>query len=601
MFIDFSINEIKQKAISSTLRFPWVVLVITLCTAISCLLVLDSNFFGKSDDILKILFCLYLGIPISIGLTILKEYYFESKNKIQIEVLLILIGSLTLIYFILPKFGSRSYVFKYAQLILIAHLFVSLAPFFKITENENLNFWSYNDFLLFRIIKSAIYAMTFWIGFALAITTVNLLFKTRFYNAYEYLGIILTVQFQTWFFISGIPENIKSMNENFKYRNELRIFTQFALVPITLVYLLILYAYGFKILIQWNLPSGYIGWLVSTISVLGALTLLLIHPLRKSPDHRWVDLFWKYYFVLILPLLALLFWALSVRIYNYGITESRFVLTICGITLTLLSLYFIFNKKENIKWIPFSLMFFSVITLIGPLDATRISFNSQLDRFKNLIAKNNVTNLENLKKIQADDATSITSILYYLQSNNKDKIHTYIKNNFTWVKSDAIKTVDDKGEITTGDLIYELNKINQYDSANVNLYSILKNQSTEPFSFSKAKMFFPLDLNTYTTKKTTLKINGTDWSIFLVKDKIALSGTKTNEIFEIPLSPIFNREISKKHAGTNNNSEVLDADLSNLSFDFKDIKGTLVINTIKIQINENDRTIQELNGILLLN
>ncbi len=597
MFIDFSFVDIKEKFTKSLYRFPWVILIITLSTVLSWALIYDPNIFMDHDYMKKILFCLVLGIPISIGLTVLKEASFESKIKFQIDILIVLILTLSLIYFILPEIENRGFGFKYVQIAFIAHLFVSLAPFFKITKHENLEFWSYNYFLLFRILKSGVYALTFWIGLALAITTVNLLFKTEFSKAYGYLGVLLTLMFQTWFFIAGIPESFKSLVDNFKYPNELRIFTQFALVPITVVYLIILYAYSFKILIQWSLPSGYIGWLVSSISVLGAFTLLLIHPLRKSAEHRWVNIFWKYYFVLIIPLLGLLFLALSVRIFSYGITESRFVLTICGITLSILSFYFIFKKNENIKWIPFSLMFFSLLTLAGPLDATRLSYNSQFNRFKSLIAKNNITSFENLRKTSAEDATSLNSIIYYLQNRNGKEVETYIEDNFKWIRDPK----DPSPKNTTFALIDELYKIKPSDESNVNLYSNLKNNSSEPFSFAKAKIFFPLNLNNYVTIKHILKIKGVEWSVALVDDKVAFNNTKTEEIFEISLSSIFSYAIEEKQKVGNTYSDNLPEQFTSFAFEFKDLKGTFVINSIIIQINNKKRSIQQLEGLFLVN
>ncbi len=601
MFLDFSLNEIKQKIAQSILRFPWVILIITLCTVFSWILIYDPKIFEDYKNMTKILSCLFLGIPFSIGLTLLKETSFKSIFKFQLDVLGLLLGVLTVVFFVLPDAESSKFVYKLVQLAFIAHLFVSLAPFLRISKNENLDFWSYNYFLLFRILKANVYALTFWIGLALAIVTVNLLFKTNFTKAFGYLAIFVTVIFQTWFFVAGIPENIRTLNINFKYPNELRIFTQFALVPITVVYLIILYAYSLKILIQWNLPSGHIGWLVSSISILGAFTLLLIHPLRQSPEHKWINMFWKYYFVLILPLLGLLLWALSIRIYSYGITESRFVLMMCGLTLAALSLYFILNKHENIKWIPFSLFFISLLTVAGPLDATRISFNSQFKRFKDLVAKNNINSLDAIKNMTSLDANNLSSKIYYLRKSNLEKFESYIDENFTWLKlaQDKSLAVPDRKLIEI--LLDELSRNHPADIySGRRQYTALENKSKEPFSTAEAKEFFILNLTSHSNKKTIININSIEWSVELVGDQVGFNNTKTEEIFSISFEELFNLALKEKNKPGYNIFDTLPKENTSYQFAFKGLKGTLILNSLNFIIDNDDRKIQELNGILLI-
>jgi hypothetical protein len=49
----------------------------------------------------------------------------------------------------------------------------------------------------------------------------------------------------------------------------LKVFAQYLLVPIVIRHLVILTAYLVKVLITWDWPSGWIGWLVSGVAAVG--------------------------------------------------------------------------------------------------------------------------------------------------------------------------------------------------------------------------------------------------------------------------------------------------------------------------------------------
>lgn len=598
MFIDFSISEIQQKAYDSLKRFPWVIGIVLVCTALSCLSIYDRKFF---DDLIspKFLYCMFLGIPVSIAVSLALENHFKTNFKFKWDALLIISFLLGVCYLILPKFSSES-IYKFVQLGIAAHLFVALAPFLSLKKNENLNFWSYNYHILKRILISNIYAFTFWFGILIAISTVNLLFKTKFMDAFAYSAIFIFVLFQTWFFISGVPKKFEWPVENFKYPFELRYFTQFALLPIMTIYLVIFYAYAFKILVQWNLPTGHIGWLVSTISVLGIISLLFIHPLRHIQNYSWVNLIWRLYFILILPLLGLLFLALYQRLTAYGFTESRLILLICGLTLVGLSVYFIFSKNENIKWIPFSLLFVSLITTVGPLDISRLSYNSQLQRLKLIVLKNNIVNKEQLQKISQADASELKSTIQFLSPRNGKNLNLYFEENFSWMPLENPSKIEDKGLQIQNAVIDELYQIDRTSNSPLNLNVLFSHEVKEPISFSSAKMFLPIDFRTRTNTKHVFKMKDVSWVMDLVKDKVVFNEENTEVFHEISLEKIFDYAITQNQKKFNGFYNSLPAEMTKFDFEFKGLKGQLVINEIHTIINSGERKITDLQGLILL-
>jgi predicted Na+-dependent transporter len=69
-----------------------------------------------------------------------------------------------------------------------------------------------------------------------------------------FIGVI----FNTWFFLAGIPLDLEEIDKEVKYEKVIKLFAQFVLIPVTSIYLLILYAYEIKILFDWELPNGWV-------------------------------------------------------------------------------------------------------------------------------------------------------------------------------------------------------------------------------------------------------------------------------------------------------------------------------------------------------
>ena len=81
----------------------------------------------------------------------------------------------------------------------------------------------------------------------------------------------------------------------------------------------------------------------------------------------------------------MLFWAILYRINLYGITHERYYVLILSLWLSVVVVYFIFQKQPKIKFIPISLFFTGIISIAGPQSADSISKKSQLNRFESYI------------------------------------------------------------------------------------------------------------------------------------------------------------------------------------------------------------------------
>jgi hypothetical protein len=151
----------------------------------------------------------------------------------------------------------------------------------------------------------------------------------------------------------------------------------------------ILYFYCLKITINWELPRGWVSYLVLAYSIVGIFALLLVHPLHKEKAKSWIILFNKIFYYTLIPLIVLLFVAIFTRVLQYGYTEARYFVLLISVWLTSVVLYFIVNKKATIKFIPISLFVFGVFALMFPyFNAFSVSKRSQENELKQLLTEN---------------------------------------------------------------------------------------------------------------------------------------------------------------------------------------------------------------------
>jgi hypothetical protein len=111
-----------------------------------------------------------------------------------------------------------------------------------------------------------------------------------------------------------MPDDFDELDNVEYYPFGLKVFSQYILLPLLLLYLIILYIYGGKIITLWDWPKGVVSWLIVAVSVIGIFTLLLIYPYGQKEENSWIKKITKVYYFLVIPLVVLLFLAISIRL-----------------------------------------------------------------------------------------------------------------------------------------------------------------------------------------------------------------------------------------------------------------------------------------------
>ena len=336
---------------------------------------------------IRVMMIANLGLLLSLSATLYTRSVGMARGKGLVIKLIAALFAAVLIFIIDPAVRNADYT-RFFLMSLAFHLLVAFAAFTG--KGQLQGFWQFNRILFLRFLLSVQFGVALFLGIAAAIGATNFLFNFNFeWDTYAILWAWIAGVFVTIVFLAGVPMETRLLDEDQSYPKGLKIFTQYVLIPLATVYVIILLAYEIKILVEWNLPKGLVSNLILGYSVFGILSLLLVYPVREHDENKWIKTFSRSFYFLLIPLLGLLFVAVGARVFKYGITELRYFLILLACWLLFISVYFLLFKKQNIKLIPVSLCILTLLSIYGPQSAFSVSMYSQRRIIIRFFEKNN--------------------------------------------------------------------------------------------------------------------------------------------------------------------------------------------------------------------
>ena len=506
-------------------RFPFAILAAVIAT-IFCIMLSHMQYNLKDSHhwYLNVVMSCYIAMLLQIAVVTYSERkLFSLSLNLSLQIAGILLA--VLFYYTLPLKSMEISNLRFLLFVSGLNLLIAFIPFTTVKEMNG--FWQYNKMLFIRILAGALYTSVLYIGLALALLAVDKLFLVNVnYKLYGDLWFVLAGIFNTVFFLAGLPEDYASLDYQDDYPKGLKVFTQYVLLPIITIYLLILYAYTFKILFTLHWPVGWVSYLVLGFSVAGILSILLIHPIRNELSNRWILTFSKFFYFAIFPLLILLFFAIERRVSDYGITELRYFVLILALWLFFIATYFTVSKQKSIKVIPQSLCFLAFLCSFGPWGAFSVSLRSQQYHFEKLMENNKLLVKEKVikatNKIPLKDRQQISSIVSYLmETHGTRSVQPYFYQNI-----DSMMKHDSVGRYEKVYKLLELINI-QYaygydtesvDSNNINYRSSSKNSLTDIKGFDYYIVNYNASLNKQKADTTLYKSNTDTVSVITNSD-----------------------------------------------------------------------------------
>lgn len=240
---------------------------------------------------------------------------------------------------------------------------------------------------------------------------VSSLLNSDFEEWFGYAAATLYLFVFPWLTLSRVPSSGHDMT--WQLRPWVRYLT-LILVVVAVTYLALIYTIAVDVLIAGDLPEGQIGWLVGGFSGFGVAVWMIAHPL--AGEHRLVGWYHRRLFHMLVVPIVLLAAALYRRVSDYGITESRYVLGVALVWLTVVTLTGLVGRAD-LRTAPIVLVAVLIGLSFGPQSVDPVSVRSQVSQLSTLLAERGAlvggTIVES--SLNDEDSRRVRSILRYLR------------------------------------------------------------------------------------------------------------------------------------------------------------------------------------------
>ena len=327
----------------------------------------------------------------------------------------ILYGIYELVY---DKAGPLSnYNDNFVFFTLIAFLVVGTS--FVAKFNYHKDYVVYVAKILRAFIISNIYSFIVFIGISSIVFALDSLFKFDFGSlVYLRIGIFSFILFNVITFFQDFPK-VRDSFTDYKYPKPFRILLVYIITPLVIIYTLILLAYFIKILALWQIPNNLI---VNLVIWFAAFSVVYLFFLSRVDSIGFINKLKIIFPISLFPLLGMMFFAIYLRISEYGLTENRYIVIAGGLWVFLSLIYYIFYRDNSNITVPIFLAAIILITGIGPASATSLSLRSQNARFEKLLKENNMIAGEGIRSdvnIDSSAKNQIIDIVSYMDKRDR--------------------------------------------------------------------------------------------------------------------------------------------------------------------------------------
>lgn len=364
-----------------------------------------------------------LGIPLMLSVSLFSEGLKDKLWKVVFSLIGIIL--LTIYAYILPdkdNFLSIHY-YQIFTLGIVFTLSCFVVSFFR--KDNDISFWEFSKTSIIQFIISFIFAGVLMLGLSLAILSLRELFNINIKDeVYQNLSVICFAIFAPLYFLSNVPTEIDKRKQEYKLDKFLKILGLFILLPILAIYSIILYVYLIQIIAKWELPNGWVTWLVSVLALGGFLTMMIQYPLRTELNKVAV-FFARFFPIILFPLLVLMTVGIFRRFDDYGLTINRSYVFLLNFWLYGISIYLFITQSKHLKWIIVTFAAIAFISSVGPWSVFNITRRNMIQTIDQIltdnhylkdgkvIGKNEVAKIKLNKKTEQVLAAKIDYIIDY--------------------------------------------------------------------------------------------------------------------------------------------------------------------------------------------
>ena len=364
-------------------RFPVTVTFIFVFTAY--LIYLTSTGW-KGEDRLLFITGYYLSVGILLSLT-LHLWSEEVKSRlwktgIQLAAHALLIADAFLLYHYLATESSWIEIgIAHAAAILAVGLSTFFLSFLR--EKNDVASWNFALNAISSYIVTQVIGLILCAGISLLMFSLHQLFEIHISGkCYAYIYYLCNVLLGLMLFLGLLPQGDDKHNREPHSSEFLNGILHYLFLPLTAGYLTVLYIYATRILVSWELPIGWVSWLIVALMTVCIAIQFGLYPTRFKEGKRFDNWIARWMPILILPLLLLMTIGIIRRFNDYGITLNRLYLATLNGWFYIVCIGLFIIKARRINWIPISFAIIFLLTSALPVNYASITKNTILNEIR---------------------------------------------------------------------------------------------------------------------------------------------------------------------------------------------------------------------------
>lgn len=434
MLKHISLQNIRKGLMATALRFPVSFVLSILATGFAIILIWDKGMDVSQEIFLtKCIYTAIIGFFLTTSITLFSE---KNNSPSATRVVTQFFALLLVVLCVFISGANQAFYIQSTVLSIMAFLFTFVAPFLRNGDEDE--FWKFTYNTLTRISLSILFGIVAFLGIMLAFGALDILLKVKIDpempgSIFAFIALFGSPVYA----LAGIA-HVKNTDwhKDEKYPNYVRFLTQYIMLPLVAVYMLILYWYCAGTILTWNWPAGKMIYFTIAFFVPALLSIIFLAPLKDKKEFTWIAKVEKVFFIAALPLMFPYFYAIAVRIIGddstnlvnslvrsgftmsggNGLTWQRFYVVLFGVWFLGIAFYRLFGKNTNIKNIVLSGVIILTLFTIGPWSAFSLSHWSQMTRLRYILEKNNLIEDGKMNIPRAMKDTTTSSELYSLVS-----------------------------------------------------------------------------------------------------------------------------------------------------------------------------------------
>lgn len=374
-------------------RFPLSVCFVVALTAYLLWLVdADANEDRKLVMVLGYYFS--IGTLLSLTIHLWSEEIKSRTTGIVVQVVMqaLFIADAVYLYNLSPERSLAEIGIAHGAAILALWLSVFFLSFLK--EKDDIASWNFASYAVGAFITAYVVGAIMSGGICLLVFSLEKLFDVYIsWKCYNYILIICCVLLPLLLFLGMLPKGEEKHSRRPLVSEFASGTIHFLFLPLMAGYLGVLYVYASRILISWELPTGWVSWLVMALMA-GCIAIEFgLYPVRVQESKRVDEWIARWLPALVLPLLMLMTVGIARRFNDYGITINRLYLITLNIWFYAVCIGLVLTKARRISWIPISFAILFLLTSALPVNYASITRNCLRNDIKKELEKSGKTNL----------------------------------------------------------------------------------------------------------------------------------------------------------------------------------------------------------------